>query len=58
MRAPAGATIVQTGLPLTAPASIAITGSVLEADIASGRPVRLETEIGPVNIILRLIRDF
>jgi hypothetical protein len=58
MRAPAGVAPVQTGVVLAAPIEIEITGTLSEAEIESGAPTRLETALGPVNVLFQKIRDF
>ena len=57
MAAPAGVAPVQTGIPLAAPATIPISGTLRQDDVESGRPVLLQTPLGPVNIIFSKIRD-
>lgn len=58
MAAPAGVSPVQTGIPLASPATIPISGKFRQDDVDSGRPVLLQTPLGPVNIIFSKIRDF
>jgi hypothetical protein len=58
MNAPAGITPVQTGIALTAPISMPITGSIPQENITSETPTLLETQLGPVNLILKKLRDF
>jgi hypothetical protein len=58
MNAPAGITPVQTGIPTTTPLSMPITGSLPEKNINSETPSLLQTPLGPVNVLLRKIRDF
>jgi hypothetical protein len=58
MKAPAGVMPVQTGIPLAAPISVEINGSILLSDVDSDRPTRLETQLGPVNALFQKIRDF
>lgn len=58
MVAPAGIVPVQTGIPLLAPATMPISGWLRQEDVDSGRPVLLQTPLGPVNIIFSKIRDF
>ena len=57
MRAPAGLTPVQTGVPLLTPLDLPITASFPD-DLGAGHPMLLETKLGPVNIVFRKIRDF
>jgi len=56
MRAPAGITPVQTGVPLIVPADIPIIVTI-PVDLAGGAPVLVQTPLGKVNIILTKIRD-
>jgi hypothetical protein len=58
MNAPAGVTPVQTGVPIAAPMSLPINGTILEDHIAGGKPALLQTSLGPVNILFQKIRDF
>jgi hypothetical protein len=58
MNAPAGITPVQTGIPLAAPLSIPITGSLGQENISSEIPTLFETPLGPVNVLFKKIRDF
>jgi hypothetical protein len=58
MNAPAGITLVQTGIALTAPLSMPITGSLSPGNINSETPSLLHTPLGPVNILFNKIRDF
>jgi hypothetical protein len=57
MAAPAGVTLVQTGAQLTVPTKVPIAGS-FPMDLGREQPVLVQTALGPVNIILRRIRDF
>jgi hypothetical protein len=54
---PAGLAPVQTGIPLTAPASVPINATLLQADINAEKPILIQTQIGPVNVIFKKIRD-
>lgn len=56
MRAPAGITPVQTGVPIAEPMSLPINGR-LPLDLGGGNPLRIETPLGPVNVIFSKIRD-
>jgi hypothetical protein len=58
MNAPAGITPVQTGIALTTPLSMPITGSLPLGNINTGTPTLLQTPLGPVNILFLKIRDF
>lgn len=58
MSAPAGLVPVQTGVPLAAPASIPITGTLRPEDLERPDPLLLHTPLGAVNIIFHKIRDF
>jgi hypothetical protein len=58
MAAPAGVVPVQTGVPLVAPTTIPISGTLHRDDVESGNPVLLLTPLGPINIIFSKIRDF
>ncbi len=55
--APAGVVPVQTGIPLVAPITITLSGKLRQEDVESGKPVLLQTQIGPLNIIFRKIRN-
>jgi len=56
MRFPAGATPVQTGIPLTQPVSVPVDAT-LPNDLGNGNAVRVETPLGPVNVVFAKIRD-
>lgn len=56
MRAPAGITPVQTGIPLASPAEIAISTSIAE-NFANGQPALVETPLGTVNVAFVKIRE-
>jgi hypothetical protein len=58
MALPAGVVPVQTGIPLAAPATIPLSGKFRQEDVETGKPVLLQTPLGPVNIIFSKIRDF
>lgn len=58
LAAPAGVPLVQTGVVLASPLDISITASLEFADISGERPVLFETALGPVNVILKKLRDF
>lgn len=57
MRAPAGITPVQTGVPTSSPSEMPISVSV-PTDFGDGRPVLVETPLGKVNVAFVKIRDF
>ncbi len=56
MRAPAGSTLVQTGISLASPTDIPMQIR-LPHDLAGGAPILLETPLGRVNVIVTKIRD-
>jgi hypothetical protein len=56
MMAPAGLAPVQTGEPLTSPMELPIAVS-LPADLGGEQPVLVRTQLGPVNMVFRKIRD-
>jgi hypothetical protein len=58
MTAPAGIIPVQTGIPLTEPVNVPISGSVSLGNITTETPTLFETPLGPVNIIFKKLRDF
>jgi hypothetical protein len=58
MTAPAGVTPVQTGIPLAAPATIPITGTLRQEDMESNKPTLVHSALGPVNVLFTKIRDF
>ena len=58
MAAPEGVTPVQTGIPLAAPIALPITATLAQADIATEKLILLQTQLGPVNVIFKKIRDF
>jgi hypothetical protein len=58
MATPEGATPVQTGVPLAAPIALPITATLAQADIATEKLFLLQTQLGPVNVIFKKIRDF
>jgi hypothetical protein len=53
---PAGLAPVQTGIPLTAPARVPITATLLQADLNAEKPILIETPLGPVNVIFKKIK--
>jgi hypothetical protein len=55
---PAGAIPVQTGIALPMPMSVPIHASVLQDDIGTERPTLVQTPLGPVNVLLKKLRDF
>lgn len=57
MNAPAGVAPVQTGIPLSTPVKIPIN-TAFPRDLGAEKPVRIETPIGPINIVFKKIRDF
>jgi hypothetical protein len=57
MHAPAGVTPVQTGVPVPAPVSLPITGSVKQEDVGTERPTLMQTPLGPVNVLFQKIRE-
>lgn len=57
MRAPAGVALVQTGEVLAAPRTLPITGSVEQDEIGSGRPILMQTPLGPVNVAFQKLRE-
>lgn len=58
MRAPAGVTPVQTGVALTADATFPISAKIPRVALDNETPILLKTPLGPVNLVLRKIRDF
>jgi hypothetical protein len=58
MSAPAGITPVQTGIAVTEPINLPISGSLPLEDITSETPTLLETPLGPINVIFKKLRDF
>jgi hypothetical protein len=56
LRAPAGITLVQTGVPLSAPTDMPIEAH-LPNDLANGSPLLIETPLGKVNVAFLKIRD-
>jgi hypothetical protein len=58
MSAPAGVVPVQTGIPLTEPMSLPISGSVPIQNITTETPTLLQTPLGPVNVVFKKLRDF
>jgi hypothetical protein len=58
MTAPAGITPVQTGIPVTEPINLPISGSLPLGNITSETPTLLETPLGPVNVVFKKLRDF
>jgi hypothetical protein len=58
MTIPAGATPVQTGIPLATSMSVPLTASVLLADIGTDKPTFVQTPLGPVNALFVRISDF
>lgn len=58
MNAPAGITPVQTGVPLAAPLSLPINGSLSVSDLDSNVPTLLQTPLGPVNVLFKKICNF
>lgn len=57
MRAPAGLTPVQTGVPLITPADIPIQ-TTITLNAPGGTPVLIDTPLGKVNVIFSKIREF
>jgi hypothetical protein len=57
MRAPAGITPVQTGVPLPGPIDIPITATIPYRDLESENPSLLQTPLGAVNAIFKKVRD-
>lgn len=55
---PAGTKPVQTGVPLAVPINFPIKVTLIRSDITENKPVLLETPLGPVNLLLKKIRDF
>jgi len=55
-RFPAGATPVQTGKPLAEPVAVP-SENTLPPDLGAGNVVRIETALGPVNVIFTKLRD-
>ncbi|MGC8536923.1 MAG: hypothetical protein ACP5QR_15570 [Rhizomicrobium sp.] len=58
MRAPAGVTPVQTGVALTADATFPISAKLPRVAMDNEAPILLQTPLGPVNLVLRKIREF
>ena len=58
MAVPAGVTPVQTGIPLAVAATFPIEANLVKADILGEKLILLRTSLGPVNLIMRKIRDF
>jgi hypothetical protein len=58
MSMPAGVAPVQTGITLATPVSVSITASLLQDDIGGEKPSLIQTPLGPVNVLLKKIRDF
>jgi hypothetical protein len=54
---PAGVTLVLTGVPLQSSLQLPIKVS-LPSPLAGERTVRVDTHLGPVNVIIRKLRDF
>ncbi|MGC2659930.1 MAG: hypothetical protein WA324_18385 [Bryobacteraceae bacterium] len=57
MNLPAGITPVQTGIPLAAPLTMPISGSIQVSDIDGDTPTLLQTPLGPVNALFKKVRD-
>lgn len=57
MLAPAGVTLVQTGIALTSPMSMPISATFTRKETESGQIVLLHTPLGPVNVLFKKIRD-
>ncbi len=57
MNAPIGVAPVQTGIPISAPISVEINGSLATSDIEKSNPILIQTEIGPINALFQKIRD-
>jgi hypothetical protein len=55
---PAGATPVQTGISLATSMSVPINASIAQNDIDGEKPTLVQTPIGPVNVLVKKIRDF
>lgn len=58
MSAPAGIIPVQTGIALTEPMNLPISGRVPQGNIGSETATLLQTRIGPVNVIFKKLREF
>jgi hypothetical protein len=58
MNAPAGITPVQTGIAITEPMNMPISGSIPLGNIASETPTLLQTPLGLVNVVFKKLRDF
>jgi hypothetical protein len=57
MNLPAGVTPVQNGIPLVAPISVPISGSLSENELGKDEPTLLRSPLGPVNVLFTKIRD-
>jgi hypothetical protein len=58
MTMPAGATPVQTGIPLPELIRVPIKTSISEAEIITEIPKLVRTTLGPVNVVFKKLRDF
>lgn len=58
MRVPAGVALVQTGASLTAESTFPINAKLPRVAMDNEVPILLKTPLGPVNLVLRKIRDF
>jgi hypothetical protein len=58
MNAPAGITPVQTGIPLIEPMNMPLSGSIPLGNIASETPTLVQTPLGLVNVVFKMLRDF
>jgi hypothetical protein len=58
MSAPAGIIPVQTGIALTEPMNMPISGSLPQENIVRETPTLFQTPLGPVNVIFKKLRDF
>jgi hypothetical protein len=58
MSALAGFVPVQTGIALTEPTSMPISGSIPIENITTETPTLLQTPLGPVNVVFTRLRDF
>jgi len=56
--APAGVAPVQTGVPVATTVNYPIDATLVLEDLTSDNPILLPTPLGPVNMIIKKIRDF
>lgn len=58
MSMPAGASPVQTGIPIPSPISVPIQVSISDTEILEELPKLVQTPLGPVNVILKKLRNY